>query len=74
MTPTTPAGKAELLVIASVALIVRANCTEAAAPFASFTCRVKSEVPGVVGVPLICPLAGFSVMPAGKAPAVMVQT
>ena len=35
----------------------------------SLTLRVKFAVAAAVGVPLICPLAVFSVSPAGREPA-----
>jgi hypothetical protein len=39
----------------------------------SVTFTVKSEVPVALGVPLIDPVLGFKVKPAGKVPALMLQ-
>jgi hypothetical protein len=40
----------------------------AALPEESITCAVKLNVPGVVGVPVIAPVAALSVKPAGRDP------
>ena len=37
----------------------------------SVTCTVKLEVPRTVGVPVIAPLAPFSVSPVGRLPLVI---
>lgn len=39
----------------------------------SVTCTVKLEVPVAVGVPVIAPVAAFSVSPPGRLPLVMAQ-
>jgi hypothetical protein len=41
------------------------------APVLSCTSHVKSKVPAVVGVPVMDPVAGFSVRPGGNAPEMM---
>lgn len=40
-------------------------------PEESVTCAVKEDVPAWLGVPVITPVAGFKVNPAGKFPDVM---
>jgi hypothetical protein len=61
-------------VIAGTALMIKVNDLLTAAPLASATWIVTAELPAAVGPPLICPVAEFSVSPAGKAPAVIVHT
>jgi hypothetical protein len=39
----------------------------------SFTCTVNENVPAVVGIPVILPLAGFSTKPGGRAPEITLQ-
>ena len=59
-----PAGSGLAVLMVSVAgLMVRANAFDAVcgAPAESCTCTVKLAVPAVVGVPVIAPVAGFSV-------------
>ena len=65
-----PPANGEAVVIVSCGFTVSLNCWETVAPLLSVIWIVKLAVPVVVGVPLIRPLAEFSVSPAGKAPAV----
>src|SRR5262249_2729757 len=50
--------------------IVRANCFVAVWAALSRTCTVKFAVPGVVVIPLMTPVVGDNVNPAGSAPEV----
>ena len=66
--PTVPAGRAELVVIVSVAgLIVMAKARLAVPVPLSFTVAVKLKLPAAVGVPVIEPFV-FKVSPAGAEP------
>jgi hypothetical protein len=74
LTPTVhgcKGGKGPM--IAGGGLIVKENSLLAGAPLTSVTWMVKLEVPAVVGVPLIRPVAEFRVMLAGNVPAASVQ-
>jgi hypothetical protein len=76
--PTVPAGGVVVMVKAAL-LIVRLNAAEAAwEPLLSVTCRLKLDVPVVVGEPLIVlsgPPLGFAVKvrPLGRLPLAMLQ-
>ena len=52
------------------ALIAMVKLPEVVAPPASLACAVKVAFAGPVGVPVMAPLAGFKVRPAGSEPAV----
>ena len=76
MVDTVPAGSGlEVLIVRVAGLTVRANAFDAVCgvPAESCTCKVKFDVPAAVGVPVIVPLAGFSVRPAGSEPVITVQ-
>lgn len=59
--------------VAPVIVTVKSFCVDCCGFPLSCTRSVTVEVPAVVGVPLITPLAGFSVKPAGKVPELAVQ-
>ena len=71
-TPTWPvvaathesAGAAAPIVMPQLLLLV----VPAAVPLASTTCAVNAGDPATVGVPVIAPVAAFSVSPFGKLP------
>ncbi len=65
--PTVPSGNAAV-VITGTALIMIDNACSSNAAAASSTRTVKLDVPAVVGVPLMTPVAPSSTRPAGKAP------
>lgn len=70
---TVPGGSVELVVMARPAVIERENEPVAMSPRLSATCTPKVDVPAVVGMPPICPVAEFSLRPAGRVPVVTVQ-
>jgi hypothetical protein len=55
-----------ITVIVQLVLVV-----PAARPEESTTFAVKLKAPGVVGVPVMAPVAGFRVRPGGRLPAVI---
>jgi hypothetical protein len=56
--------------IASTGLMMMLNCFVAicCGMPESVACTVKLDIPAVVGVPVIAPVAAFKVRPAGKVP------
>ncbi len=65
-----PPGKV-VVVITGAALIVISKALLLVAPAKSVTRAVKLEVPAVVGVPEISPVAALSVNPAGSEPVLL---
>lgn len=67
----TVAAGSDVVVIASVVLMVMLRGAVAVPAAASVTLTVKLEVPTAVGVPVIAPAFKFN--PAGSVPALMLQ-
>jgi hypothetical protein len=67
-----PPGKFAVVTLSDAGAIAMLNGLVAVVPELSFTCAVNVEVPAVVGVPVILPLAA-SASPAGSAPTVTVH-
>ena len=55
----------------SFGVTVSENAWETLTDAESATCTVKLNVPELVGVPVIAPVAAFKLKPEGKAPVVM---
>src|SRR3990172_7910786 len=70
---TVPSAS-DAVVIAGYALTVIDSALVAVALLSSVTCTVKLDTPAVVGMPLISPVALFSVSPAGRVPTVTAHT
>jgi hypothetical protein len=62
-------GNGDVVVINSAGLIVRANALVVTTELVSAAWMVKFAAVEVVGCPLIKPVAGVSVRPAGRVPA-----
>lgn len=58
-------------IAAETAMVQLTAVVPAAVPVESTTCAENGNEPAVFGVPVIAPVAGFSVNPPGKLPAVM---
>jgi hypothetical protein len=52
--------------VAAGAIVSGSAALEATMPYASVTVSVTFALPALVGVPVICPLAGLMVRPAGR--------
>ena len=70
---TRPPGSGELVVMSRTPLIVREKDLVVVSPWLSLACMLNVEVPAVMGVPPIRPVAEFNAKPAGKAPPVSAQ-
>ncbi len=78
--PVVPEGKLVVVIASGLGafevggeLIAMASCPVAVCAAESVTWTLKSKLPGVVGVPLIAPVAAPSISPGGSAPALMAQ-
>ena len=67
-TLTVPPGSAAGVVMTRLDAIFRVNGLVALTEALSVTCTVKLNVPELVGVPVIAPVAAFKLKPEGKAP------
>ena len=70
--PTLPPGS-EVVVSVKAPLIVMLRLAVAVADAESVTLTVKVDGPMVVGVPMMVPVVGTRVKPAGSAPAMMLH-
>src|SRR2546421_3237720 len=70
-TLTVPPGSTAGVVMTRLDAIIRVNALVALTDALSVTCTVKLNVPELVGVPVIAPVAAFKLKPEGKAPVVM---
>jgi len=73
ITPTTPFGKEDVMTARAEGLIAMLRFVVAVAFRESFTCAVNGKVHDWLGVPVICPVAEFSVRPVGSEPAAIDQ-
>ena len=72
--PTVPLAR-EVVEIVSTGVMMMLNCLVAVCCGVpeSVACTVTLDMPAVVGVPVIAPVAAFKVRPTGKVPALIAQ-
>src|SRR3979409_2374935 len=67
-TPTSPVVAATQTRPTAGAIVIPHPLVVAVAPFASITLAVNVNVPAVVGIPVMAPVAAFKLSPVGRLP------